>query len=501
MKYYLGMDLGTGSIKTALFDRTGTLIASASEDYPLYQPENGWSEQDPEDWYRAAVKTVRAVMERSKAAPGDIRALGIAGQMMGAVFLGRDGVPLRRAILWNDGRTTQACEQLRETVGDELFLKYSLTPARPGLTAAKIQWVREHQPEIFRKTARILLPKDYLRFRFTGKCAAEVSDASATQLLDIPKRRWAPEILRRMRISEDLLGPVLESPEIAGTVTPQAACDMGITGDCIVAAGAGDNAAAGVGTGIVKPGLSMTTIGTSGTVFAYSEQPAADPARSVYTFCMPVPGAWHFMGSVNSCGGALKWWRAAAYPHEKDYRKIDEDAASSVPGANRLLFLPYLNGEQSPHFDLTCRGAFVGLAAIHTKADMTRAVLEGATFALRDILNGIRGCGVIPESVRMCGGGSKSAFWRRLLCDIYNLPVALPDMDSENSAALGAAILAMTAAGEYPDVPAACGTIIRVSGTVCTPDPENAAAYDRIYRVFDSLYPKLRDSFWEILSL
>ena len=501
MKYYLGMDLGTGSIKTVLFDRFGQEIASAAADYPLYQPENGWSEQDPEDWYKAAVDTVQSVMYSSNVSPKDVRGLGIAGQMMGAVFLDSDGKPLRRAILWNDGRTTEACAHLRETVGDDLFLKYTLTPARPGLTAAKIRWVREHQPEIYAQTAHILLPKDYLRFRFTGKYAAEVSDASATQLLDIPNRRWAPELLSRMEISEELLGPVCESWEIAGSVLPSAAREMGITDACAVAGGAGDNAAAGVGTGIVRPGLSMTTIGTSGTVFAFSEKPVADPSRSVYTFCMPVPDAWHFMGSVNSCGGALKWWRGTAYPEEQDYRKIDEDAASSLPGANRLLFLPYLNGEQSPHFDLNCRGAFIGLAAIHTKADMTRAVLEGATFALRDILNGIRGCGVSPQSVRMCGGGSKSVFWRQLLSDIYGLPVTLPDMNSENSAALGAAILAMTGTGEYPGVPEACDQIIRLREEVYKPDPETAAAYDRVYRVFDSLYPKLRHSFEEILNL
>lgn len=501
MKYYLGMDLGTGSIKTVLFDRFGCEIAAASAEYPLYQPENGWSEQDPEDWYKAAVETVQSVMHFSDVSPEDVRGLGIAGQMMGAVFLDSDGKPLRRAILWNDGRTTQSCAHLRETVGDDLFLKYTLTPARPGLTAAKIRWVREHQPEIFAQTAHILLPKDYLRFRFTGQFAAEVSDASATQLLDIPNRRWAPELMRRMDLSEDLFGPVLESQEIAGYVLPSAAREMGITSECAVAAGASDNAAAGVGTGIVRAGLSMTTIGTSGTVFAFSEQPAADPSRSVYTFCMPIPNAWHFMGSVNSCGGALKWWRSTAYPQEQDYRKIDEDAASSLPGANRLLFLPYLNGEQSPHFDLNCRGAFIGLAAIHTKADMTRAVLEGATFALRDILNGIRGCGVSPQSVRMCGGGSRSVFWRQLLSDIYNLPVVMPDQNSENSAALGAAILAMTGTGEYPAVPEACDRILRLRDEVYTPNAENAAVYDKVWRVFDSLYPKLRDSFEAILNL
>ena len=281
MEYYLGLDLGTGSLKTVLFDVNGKEIAQSTKEYPLYQPHNGWSEQDPEDWYEAAVLTVRDVMEQSGVPKEAVKGLGISGQMMGIVNIDKNGRPLRRAILWNDGRTTEACERIRQIVGDDMFMKYSLTPARPGLSAAKIQWVKDNQPDIYEQTAYILLPKDYLRFRLTGEIATEVSDASATQLLDVPNRRWSQEILDKMELSEEMLGKVYESHEIIGYLLPNVADDMHLTVNCAVVGGAADNAAAGIGTGIVRPGMAMTTIGTSGTVFAYSPTPLLDEKKTV----------------------------------------------------------------------------------------------------------------------------------------------------------------------------------------------------------------------------
>src|SRR5690554_696439 len=272
MDYYLGLDLGTGSLKTVLFDVNGKEVAVSELEYPLYQPHNGWSEQDPEDWYQASIKTIRTVMEKSGVAKESVKGLGISGQMMGAVMMDKDGKVLRRAILWNDGRTSESCEHVREIVGDDLFMKYSLTPARPGLTAAKIQWVKDNEPELYKDVAHIHLPKDYLRYRLTGEYATEVSDASATQLLDIPNRKWAAEILEKMELTEEMLGKVYESHEITGYLLPEVAEAAGLTTGCAVVGGASDNAAAGVGTGIVSPGTAMTTIGTSGTVFAYSEE-------------------------------------------------------------------------------------------------------------------------------------------------------------------------------------------------------------------------------------
>ena len=361
--------------------------------------------------------------------------------------------------------------------------------------------MQENEPDIYAQVAHIMLPKDYLRYRLTGEYATEVSDASGTQILDVPKRKWCGEIMEIMGLTEDMMGKVYESAEITGYVLEDVAKEMGITSKCAVVGGAGDNAAAGVGTGIVAPGRAMTTIGTSGTVFAFTEKPVTDPGQAVYTYCMPVPGAWHFMGSVNSCGDSLKWWRNEMYPNDAEYEEINKVAQASQPGANRLIYLPYLNGEQSPHFNLNCRGSFVGLSKVHTKGDMTRAVMEGATYALRDILTAIRNADIEPDNVIMCGGGSKSPFWRQLMADIYNIPVKLPDMNSENAAALGVAILAMVGTGAYPSVVEACDKIIKMRDEVYTPDVERAKFYDKVYAEFDKLYPQLKDSFKSILEL
>ncbi len=501
MNYYLGLDLGTGSLKTVIFDSKGKAIGVSEKEYPLYQPHNGWSEQDPEDWYQAAVDTISEVMDMTKVDPAKVKGIGISGQMMGAVMVDKDGEVLRKAILWNDGRTTESCENLRTIVGDDLFMKYSLTPARPGLTAAKIQWVKENEPEIFAKTGKILLPKDYLRYRLTGEYATEVSDASATQLLDVPNRKWAPEIMKLMDITEDMLPKVYESHEVTGSLLPEVAEAAKLTTETVVVGGASDNAAAALGVGIVRPGRALTTIGTSGTVFAYSEKPIVDPHKTVYTFCMPIPGAWHYMGSVNSAGASLRWWRDNFYPEDIEYVQINKDVAESAIGANRLVYLPYLNGEQSPHFNLNLRASFIGLAGIHTRKDMTRAVMEGITYALRDILTGIVNTGTDVEMVHMAGGGSKSPFWRQLLADVYKTPVALPDMQAEYSAALGVAMLAMVGCGEYEDVVKAADSIIVMRDEIYEPNQEDGEKYDTVYEEFRKAYPALKDNFASILKL
>jgi len=501
MEYLLGVDLGTGSVKTVLFDRDGREIAQKAQEYPVYSPNNGWSEQDPEDWYTASIATMRFVIEQSGVAAEDVKGIGMSGQMMGAVMLDAAGKPLRRAILWNDARTTESCESVRRIIGDEKMMEINCNPVRPGLTAAKIQWVKENEPEIYAKTAHILLPKDYLRYRLTGEYATEVSDASAMQLLDVRKRAWSPFLLDAMEIKESMLGKMYESPEVTGTLTREVADLLGLTEKCVVVGGAGDNAAGAVGTGVVAPGRAMTTIGTSGTVFAYADKPMMDEKARVYTFCMAVPGAWHFMGSVNSAGNSLKWYRNLFYTEDTEYEQINKDAMSSAPGANNLIYMPYLTGEQSPHFDLQCRAGFVGLSNTHTKADITRAVMEGITYALRDVLTAIRESGIEPEVMRMCGGGSKSPFWRQLMADIYNMQVVLPDMNSENAAALGAAILAAVGTGMYPTVADACDHIIKMRAGSYNPDPAVRTQYDKTYAAFDKLYPQLKDNFAEILNL
>ncbi|MGL6292305.1 xylulokinase [Eubacterium aggregans] len=501
MEYLIGLDLGTGSVKTVLFDQNGKEIAQMAQEYPVYQPHNGWSEQDPEDWYSAAIAIMHYVIEESGVPTEAIKGIGMSGQMMGAVMLDAAGNPLCRAILWNDARTTESCESVRQIVTDAKMMEINCNPVRPGLTAAKIQWVKENEPEIYAKTAHILLPKDYLRYRLTGEYATEVSDSSAMQLLDVRNRCWSPFILDALDIKESMLGKVYESPDVTGTITKDVAALMGLSEKTVVVGGAGDNAAGAVGTGVVAPGRAMTTIGTSGTVFAYADKPMMDEKARVYTFCMAVPDAWHFMGSVNSAGNSLKWYRNMFYSDDIEYEQINKDAMASAAGANNLIYMPYLTGEQSPHFDLQCRAGFVGLSATHTKGDLTRAVMEGITYALQDVLTAVRESGIEPAIMRMCGGGSKSRFWRQLMADIYDMPVCLPDMNSENAAALGAAILASVETGMYPNVQDACDKIIKMRAENYDPNPAMRAKYDATYAAFDKLYPQLKDNFAEILNL
>lgn len=501
MEYIIGLDLGTGSIKTVLFDQFGKEIAQMAQEYPVYQPHNGWSEQEPEDWYSAAIATMRYVIDTAGVPAEEIKGIGMSGQMMGAVMLDAKGDPLRRAILWNDARTTESCESVRRIITDAKMMEINCNPVRPGLTAAKIQWVKENEPEIFAKTAHILLPKDYLRYRLTGEFATEVSDASAMQLLDVRKRQWSPFLMDALEVKESQLAKVYESPDVTGTLTKDVADLLGLSEKTVVVGGASDNAAGAVGTGVVATGRAMTTIGTSGTVFAYSDEPMMDEKARVYTFCMAVPNAWHFMGSVNSAGNSLKWYRNLFYTDDTEYDQINKDAMASAPGANNLIYMPYLTGEQSPHFDLQCRAGFVGLSATHTKGDLTRAVMEGITYAQRDVLTAIRESGIEPAVMRMCGGGSKSRFWRQLMADIYNMPVVLPDMNSENAAALGAGILAAVGTGMYSSVQEACDKIIKMREEQYTPNPDYRDKYDKTYAAFDKLYPQLKDNFAEILSL
>jgi xylulokinase len=489
LRYFLGLDLGTGGIKSVLFDENGKEIYSAGQEYPLYQPHNGWAEQEPEDWFNAAIVTIRRIVNESGVPSENIVGLGFAGQMMGAVLLNGSGEPLRRAILWNDQRTGEATKIMAERVGAERMLKVTCNPPREGLTAAKIFWVELNEPEVFAQTQHILLPKDYLRYRLTGEFATEVSDASATQLLDTPKRCWSDEMMAGLNIKPSMLPKVYESYEVTGTILPEVAKATGLSEKVKVVGGAGDNAAASVGTGVVAAGRAMTTIGTSGVVFAFTNRPNIDPKGRVYTFCTAVPDAWHMMGLVNSAGLSLKWWRNGFFPDDEDYLEIDKAIASSPIGANKLIYNPYLMGEASPYWDVNARGSFVGLSAIQKKEDITRAVMEGITYALKESVDIYRDIGVEPKVMRMCGGGSKAPVWRQMMADIFNMPVALPAGVSENSAALGAAILAMTGTGVYPDVKTACDKIVTLRDEMYDPDPEANAKYEKIAAIFRQIYP------------
>ena len=507
MEYLLGVDLGTSGTKTVLFDVNGQAIASETIEYPLHQPQNGWAEQAPEDWWDAARNTIRSVIEQSGVDAADIKGLGISGQMHGLVLLDADGNVLREAILWCDGRTQDECDEITNTIGRDRLIQITANPALTGFTAGKILWVRKHEPELWAKVRHILLPKDYVRFKLTGEYASEMSDASGTNLLDVPNRCWSKEILDALNIDDNLMPRLTESSDVAGYITSEAAQVTGLVPGTPVAGGAGDNAAAAVGTGVVVEGKAFTTIGTSGVVFAHSDKVQIDPQGRVHTFCAAVPGAYTVMSCTLAAGLSLKWYRDTFCQTEIDAAKemdtdpyilMNQQAEKSPIGANRLIFLPYLMGERSPLLDSNARGAFIGLSAIHTRKDLLRAVMEGVTYSQRQNLDVLRQMHVAPETMLACGGGAKSPFWRKMMADVFNMPVKT--VKNTEGPALGAAILAGVAAGIYKDIPSACAQVIRENEPL-TPGAAEHNAYERVYSVYESLYPALKGAYSELAQL
>ena len=507
MKYVLGIDLGTSGTKTVLFDQNGGVICSATVEYPLYQPQNGWAEQDPADWFNAAVSTIQTVLTKSGVSRDDVISLGISGQMHGLVMLDEQNQVIRRSIIWADQRTAKECEEITEKVGYDNLIRITANPALTGFTLSKLMWVRKHEPENYAKCRHILLPKDYVRFMLTGDFATEVSDASGMQMLDVPNRCWSKELLSILDIDPALLPKVYESCEVTGHISAEGARLTGLSEKTLVVGGAGDNAAAAVGTGVVEDGKAFTTIGTSGVVFAHTDHLAIDPKGRVHTFCCAVPGAWHVMGVVQAAGLSLKWFRdnfcaaemATAQAMGVDaYELTNQEAAKSPIGANKLLYAPYLMGERTPHLDADCRGMFFGLSAMHQRRDLLRAVMEGVTYALNDCMSILRGMGVAPETMLACGGGGKSPLWRQMLADVMNCPVATT-VNTEGPA-LGVAILAGVGAGLYSSVPEACRAMIHVNPAQA-PIEENVPKYAKVYEIYKKLYSANQSLFRELSTL
>lgn len=507
MNYYIGVDIGTSGTKTVLFDVQGKVIASASAEYPLYQPQNGYAEQKPEDWADAALNTIAAVMQKSGVHAADVKGIGLSGQMHGLVMLDENNKVIRPAIIWCDQRTAAECDEITARVGKERLIEITANPALTGFTASKILWVRNHEPENYAKCRHILLPKDYIRFVLTNEYATEVSDASGMQLLDIPNRCWSDEVLEKLDIDKSLLAKVYESPEITGKVTAEIAAKTGLLEGTPVVGGAGDNAAAAIGTGVAEDGKAFTTIGTSGVVFAHSSKISIDPKGRVHTFCCAVPGCWHVMGVTQAAGLSLKWFRdqfcAAEMQTAKgmgvdEYYLMDKEAEQSPIGANRLLWLPYLMGERTPHLDANARGVFFGLSAMHQKRDLLRAVMEGVTYSLRDCVEVFREMEIETSSMMACGGGGTSPLWRQMLADLFNCPINTTH--SKEGPALGVAILAMVGTGAYASVPEACKAIISTDKT-CNPDAASAETYDKYYQLYRRIYPQLKEQFAELASL
>ncbi|MCD7726806.1 MAG: xylulokinase [Ruminococcus sp.] len=507
MAYIIGVDIGTSGTKTVLFDEGGKVIVSKTIEYPMYQPKNGYAEQDPRDWANATVNTLKAVVSQSGVSKDDIKGIGLSGQMHGLVMLDKDNEVIRNSIIWCDQRTAKEVEEMNSILGEKKLIEITANPALTGWTAAKILWVKNNEPENYERCRHILLPKDYIRFILTGEYATEVSDASGMQLLDVPNRCWSDEILNALEIDKSLLGKVYESCEVTGTLTKEMAELTGLNEGTIVVGGAGDNAAAAVGTGVVEDGKAFTTIGTSGVVFAHTSNISIDPKGRVHTCCAAVPGAWHVMGVTQGAGLSLKWFRDNFCTSEKEtaslmgvdeYYLMDKEAETVEVGSNRLLYLPYLMGERTPHLDPDARGVFFGLSAMHTKKDMLRSVLEGVSYSLRDCIEVFREMKININDMMACGGGGSSPLWRSMLADLYNCPVKT--LASKEGPALGVALLASVGAGIYSSVGEACKQVIEVN-KVQSPDEKNVQEYEKYYQLYREIYPALKESFSKLSAL
>ncbi len=507
MSYVIGVDLGTSGTKTVLFDEIGNVIASHTVEYPLYQEKNGWAEQDPLDWYNATITTIKTVLDKSNIDSAEIKGIGLSGQMHGLVMLDKDFNVLRKSIIWCDQRTGKECEEITEIVGAEKVIEITANPVLTGFTASKIRWVMKNEPDVFEKCRYILLPKDYVRLMLTGELATEVSDASGMQLLDVPNRNWSKTMLDALNISEDMLGKVYESPEVTGEITQKVADITGLKKGTIVVGGAGDNAAASVGTGVVEDGKAFTTIGTSGVVYAHTSKVTIDPKGRVHTFCCAVPNCWHVMGVTQGAGLSLKWFRDNFCTSEKETAKLmgvdeyylmDKEAEKIPVGADRLLYLPYLMGERTPHLDPNARGMFFGLSAIHGKSHMLRAVLEGVAYSLRDCVEVFREMNINVNDMMACGGGGTSPLWRQMLADLYACDVKT--VASKEGPALGVGILALTGSGVYSSVQEACANIIKTD-KVQAPINDNIPKYEKYYQLYREIYPAIKEQCQKLASL
>ncbi len=499
MSVTLGIDIGTSGTKTLAIDERGAILASASAEYPCAHPRPGWSEQDPNLWWEATIKTVGQVLARAHLRPDDVAGVGLSGQMHGSVFLDADGKVIRPALLWNDQRTAVECAEIEERAGGrEALVRMVANPALTGFTAPKLLWVRKHEPKAWDQVRQVLLPKDYIRYRLTGAYATEVSDASGTLLLDVANRRWSKELLGKLELDPAILPACYESPEVSAQVSVLGASATGLAQGTPVVGGGGDQPAGAVGNGIVRPGVVSATMGTSGVVFAHTEQLGFDPLGRLQRGCHAVPGAWHVMGVVLAAGGSFQWFRnelgkaeiAAAKGLGVDpYFLLTDEAATVGPGAEGLYFLPYLTGERTPHFDPDAKGAWIGLTVRHGRSHLIRSVLEGATYAMRDSLELIREMGVRIEQIRVSGGGARNPLWRQIQADVYGREV--DTAEAEEGAAYGAALLAGAGIGLWPSVDAACDALVRRAG-VTLPRPEVVTLMNDRYHAYRRLYPALK---------
>lgn len=506
MPYYLGVDVGTTGSKALLVDEKGRVVASHTTEYPLYTPRVGWTEQNPEDWWSATVKSVRAVLEKSKVKPEEVEGVGLTGQMHGLVMLDRELKVIRPAILWNDQRTGEEAEYINTKLGERI-IEVTGNIAHTGFTAPKLLWVKRHEPENFARMRKFLLPKDYVGLKLTGEIAMDVNDASGTALFDVKRRKWAEGLIAELELPLDVFPKVLESPEVRGEVTAEAAELTGLRKGVPVVAGAGDQGAAGVGAGVVEEGVVSVNIGTSGVVFTNSDAYRFDPKGRLHAFCHAVPGKWHLMGVMLSAGGSLRWFRDKLGQLERGladllgvdpYDLLCREAEQVPPGSEGLVFLPYLAGERTPHADPYARGVFFGLSLKHGRGHMVRAVLEGVCYGLRDSLELMLALGLKVREVRVLGGGARSLLWRKILADVFGADVYTMEVDEGSS--FGAAILASVGTKAYATVRDAARSMVRTKEVV-KHDPANHELYTKYYALYRELYPALKNLYRRLAEL
>ena len=495
MTYTIGIDSSTTATKALLMADDGTVAGVAANEYSFDTPRPLWSEQDPALWWEATTAGIRQLLATTGVDASAVSGIGLTGQMHGLVLLDEQGEVLRPSILWNDQRTGAECDEMRALLGKKELIRITGNDALPGFTAPKILWVRNNEPEIYAQVKHILLPKDYVRLKLTGGYAMDKAGGAGTQLFDIAQRDWSPLVLEALEINPAWLPPTFEGTAVTGTLTSQAAAATGLKAGIPVFGGGGDQAAAAVGTGAVIEGIVSLSLGTSGVIFAAAGQPIIEPDGRLHAFCHALPGMWHLMGVMLSAAGSLRWYRDTLAPH-LSFDELLAPAQDIPAGSEGLLFLPYLTGERTPHPDPLARGAFVGLTVRHSQAHMTRAVLEGVAFGLRDSFELMGKAGLAGvEQVRITGGGARSPLWRQILADVFG--VELVTVNAEEGAAYGAALLAAVGSGIWPDVPTASRQVTRVTGST-KPNSEQTAVYDQQYAAYRDLYPALQETFHKL---
>lgn len=507
MRYVLGIDLGTSATKTILVDENGITHASAEYSYPMYQPRNGWAEQDPADWRKAVLTTIRQVVREAKVKPEEVAGIGLSGQMHGSVMLDEQGEPIGRTILWCDQRSSRQVDEMLELLPMEKWLEITANPPLAAWTAAKFLWIRENEPEKYEKCRHLLLPKDYIRYVLTGVFATDVSDATGMQMLDVRNRCWSDEVLDALKIDRSILGRLYESQEVTGYLLPEIAQECGLSTKTAVVAGGSDNACAAVGTGIVREGQAFVTLGTSAVVYTHFDHYVRVPEGGLHVCCCAVPGCWHSMGGPMSAGLSIEWFKdkfcqdlvQKAKEEGRSFYTMLTEMVDKIPvGSEKLIYLPFLMGERTPHMDPLYRGAFLGLNTVHTQAHMLRAIMEGVVYCLADCNNMLKEQGIQVTTMRACGGGSRNIVYRKMLADLFECDIHM--LGGEGGAAYGAAILEGTGTGLYPSVREACDRFIKEKDTVSC-NPEEAELYKKYHKIYDRMYEALKAEFTELAKL